>query len=78
MSHCVLVPQSKSGPAIPLTSLEMHIPPWLWFSITTTLAQFGQLLAGNRFAEGKATKLPSARAGRDEEASRSLSFEPSL
>ena len=33
-------------------------------SITTTLPQCGQLLAGNRFAEGKATKLSSAWAGR--------------
>ena len=40
---------------------EMHIPPWYWFSITTTLPQLGQFLAGNRFAEGKATKLSSAR-----------------
>ena len=53
---------------------QLNIAP----NITTTLAESGQLLAGNRFAEGKATKLPSARAGRDEEASRSLSFEPSL
>ena len=32
MSHCVIVPPSTSGPAIPLTTMEMHIPPWLWFS----------------------------------------------
>ena len=36
-------------------------------SITTTLPQFGQALAGNRFAEGKATKLSSTWAGRHEE-----------
>ena len=42
----------------------MHIPPWLWFSITTTVPQFGQFLAWNRFAEGKAAaKLSSAWAG---------------
>ena len=29
-------------------------------NITTTLPQFGQLLPGNRFAEGKTTKLSSA------------------
>ena len=46
---------------------EMHIPPWYWFSITTTLPQLGQFLAGNRFAEGKATKLSSAWTGRHEE-----------
>ena len=45
----------------------MYIPPWLWFSITTTLPQFGQFLAGNRFAEDKATKLSSAWASRHEE-----------
>ena len=36
-------------------------------NITTTLPQCGQLLAGNRFAERKATKLSSAWAGRHEE-----------
>ncbi len=36
-------------------------------SITTTLPQLGQFLAGNRFAEGKATKLSSAWTGRHEE-----------
>ena len=28
---CVFAPPSTNGPAIPLTTLEMHIPPWLWF-----------------------------------------------
>ena len=37
-------------------------------SITTTVPQCGQLLAGNRFAEGKATKLSNAWATRHEEA----------
>ena len=36
-------------------------------NITTTLPQFGQALAGNRFAEGKATNLSSTWAGRHEE-----------
>ena len=36
-------------------------------SITTTFPKFGQFLAGNRFAEGKATKLSSAWSGRHEE-----------
>ena len=36
-------------------------------SITTTLPQLGQFLAGNRFAEGKATKLSSVWTGRHEE-----------
>ena len=35
--------------------------------VTTTLPSFGQFLAGNRFAEGKTTKLSSALAGRHEE-----------
>ena len=35
-------------------------------SITTTVPQFGQALAGNRFAEGMATKLSSAWAGSHE------------
>ena len=47
-------------------------------SITTTLPQFGQFLTGNRFAEGKATKLSSAWAGCYEGYSRSLSCDPSL
>ena len=33
----------------------------------THVPQFGQFLAENRFAEGKATKLSSAWAGRHEE-----------
>ena len=41
----------------------LHLPA----SITTTLPQLGQFLAGNRFAEGKATKLSSAWTGRHEE-----------
>ena len=36
-------------------------------SITTTLPQFGQFLTGNRFAEGKGTKVSSMWAGRYEE-----------
>ena len=36
-------------------------------SITTTLPQFGQFLAEHRFAEGNATKLPSAWVGPHEE-----------
>ena len=36
-------------------------------SITTTLPQSGSVLAGNRFMEGKATKLSSAWAGSHEE-----------
>ena len=36
-------------------------------STTTTVPQFGQLLAGNRFAEGKATKLSRVWASRHEE-----------
>ena len=36
-------------------------------SITTTLPQSGSVLAGNRFVEGKATKLSSAWAGSHEE-----------
>ena len=47
-------------------------------NITTTLPQFGQFLAGNRFAEGKATKLSSAWAGRHEEVLKTLSCEPSF
>ena len=36
-------------------------------SITTTLLRFGQFLAGNRFAKGKAARLSRAWAGRHEE-----------
>ena len=36
-------------------------------SITTTLLRFGQFLAGNRFAKGKAARLSRAWAGRYEE-----------
>ena len=44
-------------------SYYLTTPP----SITTTVPQFGQALAGNRFAEGMATKLSSAWAGSHEE-----------
>ena len=36
-------------------------------SITTTLLRFGQFLAGNRFAKGKAARLSRAWAGRHKE-----------
>ena len=48
----------------PEVTLEYHGNP----SITTTLLRFGQFLAGNRFAKGKAARLSRAWAGRHEEA----------
>ena len=60
-------PYLENAPAPPFAPHYLRISPWLWFSITTTLPQFGRFLAGNRFAEGKATKLSSAWAGRYEE-----------
>ena len=54
----------------PSPLLDLHylrISPWLWFSITTTHSQSGQFLAGNHFAEGKATKLSSPWADRHQE-----------
>ena len=36
-------------------------------SITTTFPQFSQFMAGNRFTEGKSTKLSIACVGRHEE-----------
>ena len=47
-------------------------------SITTTVPQFGQFLAGNYFTEGKAAKLSSAWTGDMKRCSRPLSYEPSL
>ena len=52
----------------------MYIPPWLWFSITTTLPQFSQFMAGNRLTEGKTTKLSITWAGRHEEVLKVLFF----
>ena len=43
-------------------------------SITTTLPQFSQFMAGNRLTEGKATKLSIAWAGRHEEVLKVLFF----
>ena len=52
-------PQDCPGPP-PASEFRCQILP----SITTTLPQLGQFLAGNRFAEGTATKLSSAWTGR--------------
>ena len=49
---------------------EMSTEP----SITTTLPQFSQFMAGNRLTEGKATKLSIAWAGRHEEVLKVLFF----
>ena len=57
----------KAVAALREIELRSHAAIWEYASITTTLPKCGQLLAGNRFAEGKSTKLSSAWAGRHEE-----------
>ena len=58
------------------SSEAMHIDGQKWRaapSITTTVPKFGQFLAGNYFAEGKAAKLSSAWTGDMKRCSRPLS-----
>ncbi len=52
---------------LPRLGLQRSVAFPRFSSITTTLLRFGQFLAGNRFAKGKAARLSRAWAGRHEE-----------